>query len=652
MKTDPSQNVELRSPNGRIRFSFGIAQSQDAKGCLAYCVDYDDQPILAPSQLALNLADAKPLRDGFEIVRVTQASHDEIWEPVYGERSKIRDCYNEAIVELRESDKPCRHMTLTFRVYDEGAALCYTLGASSEPIHIVSEETEFRFLADHATWATYSAQGKYAKVKLSEVKPGCERPMVIQIQGGPYVALAEAQLVEHARMKLAPKQGVPHCMVSDLSGEVKAEGLLTTPWRVIMIADTPGKLLENNGLLLNLNAPCAIEDTSWIKPGKVIREVTLTTHGGKACIDFAVEHNLQYVEFDAGWYGHEYSDEEDATFVSVDPKRSPGPLDLQAVIDYGEERGVGILLYVNRRALERQLDEILPLYQKWGIKGVKYGFVQVGSQEWTSWMHHAIRKAAEHRLMVDVHDEYRPTGYSRTYPNFVTQEGICGDEEIQPNENTLTTVFTRMIAGAGDNTVCYYNERVDRMSSHAYQLAKAVCIYSPWQFLYWYDRPRASSPGVELGHGIIGDEPELEFFDHIPTVWDDTKVLYGEIGVYAAIARRNGKEWYIGCMNSSETRSLELALTFLDADTQYTASIYSDDPSVATRTQVRIEQMTVDSQTVLRVLLRSNGGQAIRLVQVSDGWRHHRVTGADKRGSVTGKRQPEFIQFYTKPVSI
>jgi alpha-glucosidase len=260
------------------------------------------------------------------------------------------------------------------------------------------------------------------------LKKDCERPLVIEVGDGAFAAVAEAGLVEYARMRLSPDPRQAHSLVSSLASEVRAAGLLTTPWRVIMLGRTPGQLLEQNYLIMNLNEPCAMEDTSWIRPGKVIREVTLTTTGGMACVDFAAEHNLQYVEFDAGWYGHEYSDQSDARTISVDPKRSKGPLDLHAVIEYAKQRDIGIIVYVNRRALERQLDEILPLYEKWGIKGVKYGFVQVGPQKWTAWLHEAVRKAADHHLMVDVHDEYRPTGYSRTYPNLMTQEGIAGDE--------------------------------------------------------------------------------------------------------------------------------------------------------------------------------------------------------------------------------
>ncbi|MEA3226996.1 MAG: glycoside hydrolase family 97 catalytic domain-containing protein, partial [Planctomycetota bacterium] len=423
------------------------------------------------------------------------------------------------------------------------------------------------------------------------------------------------------RMRLPLVRRKAHAVVSSLASEVNAAAPLTTPWRVIMLGRTPGELLERNYLLMNLNEPCAIKDTSWIRPGKVIREVTLTTTGGMACVDSAAEHNLQYVEFDAGWYGPEYSEESDARTISVDPKRSKGPLDLHAVIEYAKQRDIGIILYVNRRALERQLDEILPLYEKWGIKGVKYGFVQVGSQKWTAWLHEAVRKAAEHHLMVDVHDEYRPTGYSRTYPNLMTQEGIAGDETKPTNALTLTILFTRMLAGAADNTICYYDRRVDENASHAYQLAKSVCFYSPWQFLYWYDRPGGSprrAGGAGGGHNVIGDEPELEFFDHVPTVWDDTKVIHGRIGEYAVLARRSGESWYIGCMNGDAPRTLDVPLDFLDRDRRYFAHIYSDDPAIDTRTRVRINRRLVDSPTVLKVDLPRRCGQAIRIHPTTD----------------------------------
>ncbi len=605
----------VESPDGKVVIKLDVG---DERGDLIYSVAFDGRPIVIDSRLGLALKDAASLEIGFEIINVSASRHDSMYSPVYGERNRIRDNYNQLVVDLTESRPPHRKLRLTFRAYNEGAAFCYTVPEQDalKSFVISAEKTQFRFAGDHDAYATYSAQGQYSKVPLSKLKKNCERPLTIKINDGLYAAVAEAGLVDYGRMRLSPDKRQAHTVVSSLAGEVNAAAPLTTPWRVIMLGETPGELLERNYLLMNLNEPCAIKDTSWIKPGKVIREVTLTTAGGMACVDFAAEHNLQYVEFDAGWYGPEGSEESDARTISVDPKRSKGPLDLHAVVEYAKQRDIGIILYVNRRALERQLDEILPLYEKWGIKGVKYGFVNVGSQRWTAWLHKAVRKAAEHHLMVDVHDEYRPTGYSRTYPNLMTQEGIRGDETKPSNSLTLTILFTRMLAGAGDNTICYYDGRVDENASHAYQLAKSVCFYSPWQFLYWYDRPGRSpqrTGGAGGGHNIIGDEPELEFFDHVPTVWDDTKVIHGAIGEYAVIARRSGESWFIGCMNGDTPRALDVPLDFLDEDRRYIAHIYSDDPAIKTRTHVKISRRLVDSSSVLKVELSLRGGQAIRI---------------------------------------
>ncbi len=614
--------TEIASPDGSVILRYGVADFEEEKACLVYSVTYKGRLIVGDSRLGLIVNDA-PLSSDLEIVRRSETEASSTWKPVYGERSVVRDEYRQVVVTLQETRPPRRTVAITFRVYDEGVAFRYTIPeqAKLDHVRIARELSEFRFLGDHPAWAVYSAQGRYAKVPLSKVKRGCERPLTIQIAADAYVAVAEARLVDYARMKLAPLEGKPHALVSDLTGQVAAKLPLTTPWRAIMVADSPGRLLERNDILLNLNEPCAIRDPSWIKPGKVIREVTLTTVGGKACVDFAAKHNLQYVEFDAGWYGHEYDDASDARTVTLDPKRSKGPLDLPEVIRYAEQHGVGVLLYVNRRALERQIDEILPLYRAWGVKGVKYGFVRVGDQRWTSWLHEAVRKAAAHRLMVDVHDEYRPTGYSRTYPNLMTQEGIAGDETAPTNDQTLMILFTRMLAGAGDNTICYFNERVLRNASHAYQLAKAVCFYSPWQFLYWYDRPMGSTPRTGKagpGPNVIGDEPELEFFDHVPTVWDDTKVIHGRIGEFAVIARRSGERWFVGCMNAGQPRTLRVPLGFLAKGKRYAAHVYSDDKTVRTRTHVRIERFLVSAETVLKATMTAQGGQAVRIVPATD----------------------------------
>jgi alpha-glucosidase len=287
-------------------------------------------------------------------------------------------------------------------------------------------------------------------------------------------------------------------------------------------------------------------------------------------------------------------------------------LNLQEVIQYGNAKGVGVILYVNRRALERQLDTLLPLYRSWGVKGLKFGFVQVGSQQWTSWLHEAIRKCAQYGMVVDVHDEYRPTGYSRTYPNLLTQEGIRGDEESPVTEHSITTLFTRMIAGAADNTICYFTSRVDKMGSHTAQMAKAVCLYSPLQFLYWYDHPKTDQSG-SAREGEILDVPELAWFDALPTTWDETKVLEGDMQAFATIARKKGSQWFVGSLNGTQPRELKLSLQFLKKGKKYTATIYTHDKGLQTATHVRIKKLTVDRGTTLILPIGSRDGIAIQI---------------------------------------
>ena len=238
-------------------------------------------------------------------------------------------------------------------------------------------------------------------------------------------------------------------------------------------------------------------------------------------------------------------------------------LDLQKVLKYAKQHDIGVILYVNRRHLESQLDELLPVYKEWGIAGIKFGFVQHGSQKWTAWLHDAIRKCAEYELIVDVHDEYRMTGVERTYPNFLTAEGIGGDETRPPHEQALANLFTRMIAGPADHTFCYYAGFVKDTSSHASQLAKSVCFFSPLQFLFWYDRPSQMSK-----------DQELEFFTHLPVTWDESKVLESKIGTYATIARRSGDDWFVGSFNALQSRKVEFPFDFLPKGKKYLSLIH------------------------------------------------------------------------------
>jgi len=602
-----NNRIVVSSPDKSIRFQL---YTDKKTGEISFTTEAGGKNILLPSSFDIELKEGD-LNKKMKIIKADKKSFSQTWINNFGERKEISDNYNQVKVYFKSKDL---EYNLILRAYDEGAAFAYEFPRQDkhDSLIITDENISFRFPSDFLTWSSPRAQARYSHVPLSKIDRGAERPLVVEIDSNLTIALTEAKLVDFARMKFEPDSASGIAIRTRLGSEVRKSLPFQSPWRVILTGKNAGDLLEKNYLISNLNDPSAIRDVSWITPGKVLREVSLSTAGGKAAVDFVSEHNMQYVEYDAGWYGPENNNESDPVNPVLDPARSKGPLDLHEVIRYARSKNIKVLLYVNRRALEKKLDEILPVFSDWGVSGIKFGFVQVGTQGVTNWMHNAIKKCADYKMVVDVHDEYRPTGFSRTYPNFLTQEGIRGDEESPANRHTLITMFTRMLAGAGDNTICYYDNRVDaKMGSHA------VCIFSPLQFLYWYARPVPSAgKKAELWGkpNILGDEPELEFFDNVPTVWDETRVLSASIGEYGVIARRKGHEWFVGGINGDQKRTLNIKFSFLDPGIHYRASVYSDDPSVNTRTQVKIDRIGIDRETVLPAVMDSNKGFAMHIL--------------------------------------
>lgn len=639
--------ISVQSPDGKKVLTVFPKSELTQSGQLSFSVKYGDQRIILPSSIEIKSQDID-FSAPFSVKNVEEKSIQKEWTTNLGELSTVPDNYNEVKIYL---ESETAKLNLICRAYNEGVAFAYEVPAQNNlsEIKIDDELITYQFAQDYPVWSTperkprkLTAQGEINKIPLSELKVGCERPLLVEIADDVKIALAEARLVDYARLSFDAGKQLENSIVSSLDGKIidtkqdlvsgaveneRSEGAkvemklpFKSPWRVVMMGESYGELLENNYILQNLNPPSEIEDESWITPGKVLREGTLTTQGGFAAIDFVASHNMQYVHFDAGWYGNEMDNASDATTVTLDPKRSKGPFDIEAITAYAKEKGVKVMLYVNRRALEKQLDDILPLFQEWGIAGIKYGFVRVGDQNATTWMHEAVKKTAAHKMVIDIHDEYRPTGFSRTYPNLLTQEGIRGDEETVPNSHTLITMFTRSLAGAADNTVCYYNSRVEKMGSHASQLAKTVCIFSPLQFLYWYDKAPAAPVKDDALWGntnTIGNEPELEFFNNVPTVWDETKVLVGEIGEIGVIARRKGNDWWIGGINGETARTVDLDFSFLTEGENYSAKIYTDDETVETRTRVRIEEKELNATSSMSFDVKANNGFTMHIQQIN-----------------------------------
>lgn len=606
-----SQSFKLESPDGNVKID--LSTNEKISSLIHYNTFYNKVEVMKDALFGLETVNLKQTE--WKLADSSRSSCNNTWEPVYGERNKITNHFNSLQLNFKDGNEHV--LKISFRAYNEGFAYRYKIETAikKEEITILSENSNFNFPSNPTAWITTKAQGEYQKKKINELtgEELIERPLTLKIANNIYASLGEAALINFARMKLCKQED--YILQSHLDGKVQQSSSLKSPWRFVLLGDSPGELLSRDYLILNLNSPNKIKNTEWIKPGKVIRSA-LTTEAAYRVIDFAAKSGLQYVLFDSGWYGKETDPNADATTATVDPDRSNGPFDLKDIIEYGNKNNIGIILYVNRRALENQLDSILPLYHKWGVKGVKFGFVQVGPQEWTKWLHKAVIKAAQNELMVDIHDEYRPTGYSRTYPNLMTQEGIRGDEEKPAPEQTLTTLFTRLIAGAADQTNTYFHSNVQQMGSHGIQLAKTVCLYSPWQFLFWYDHPPKKEESDM--NGVIRPVTEMEFFENLPTVWDETKVLEGEIGRYATVARRKDRDWFIGIINGPKAHDTKIDFSFLDKDQKYRAAIYKDDPEAKSPTKISKSEISLDSNSVSHFHLEKDTGMAIHIFPVKN----------------------------------
>ncbi|MGN0213997.1 MAG: glycoside hydrolase family 97 catalytic domain-containing protein [Muribaculaceae bacterium] len=603
--------ASLVSPDGKLRLE-AMPKGQS----IALCLLQNGREVMQVSTLQFAFARNNVIKGDYEVVDCREQSHNSQWQTVYGEQAVVTDCYNALTLDL-QSKENAKRLTLEVRLYNEGMAFRYGFDSTDFWHETLTDEcSRFVLPGDAQTWVTDRAQGVYQPTTIAAMRGEADRPQVVRLASDCYVAIGEAALVDFARMKLKHAT-VGEGIQSALSGKVQLhQAGYMSPWRYAIVGSSPSQIVQQNYMVLNLNEPCRIADTAWIKPGKVIREVTLTTEGGLACVDFAAAHGIEYVEYDAGWYGPENDPASDATTITVDPARSKGILDLHRVIDYANSKGVGIILYVNQKALTNQLDDILPLFEQWGVKGVKYGFVDVGDQYSTSWLHHAVRKAAKYHLMVDIHDEYRPTGYSRTYPNLITQEGIRGDEESPSLQHSILTLYNRMLCGAGDNTNCYFSERVtEKMSGRAAQLAKLVSLYSPWQFIYWYDRPQASPRnmgGAGSVQPVIEEDNITSFYTSVPTVWLETLHLEGEMGQYSVVARRSGNEWYVAVMNAGDRRTVSVPLSRLGI-TQLAEAVLYHQASPKRPQEVNIKRLKAAKDGAITFTVGASTGAVLHL---------------------------------------
>ncbi|MFE0254353.1 glycoside hydrolase family 97 catalytic domain-containing protein [Streptomyces sp. NPDC059010] len=616
--------ITATSPDGTNRITLSLVG-----GALQWSVKRGGRTVLNPSALGLVLSDGTEL--GTRDVSVTSYQHwtnDSTWTPVFGRNAMIRDHHQEMRWNLRDGTSGV-NFSVQLRAYDTGVALrCVLLDRGSTTI---SDELTTWVFPDNTT--IYSARDEDA---YSPVAPDAipytgtsstdngnlsDLPLLVTLDSGLFATVCESSRVNYPRSMVSSVtgagagSGVGNTLKTYLmkksarsSGTTQNTTTVTTPfatpWRVLVLGDEAGDLIDNAELVLNLAPACALPDTSWIKPGKVFR-CELSTAAGTQGVDFAVARNLDYIEYDAGWYGPEFTTTDATTPISA--------IDLPAVINYATSHGIGVFLYVNRIAATDP-DTLFALYKSWGVAGIKLGFINDGTQAMTNQIIAWAKTAAKHELLIDMHDDVRSWGYERTYPNWISLEGVRGNEQFPTAANNVLLPFARNVGGPMDYTICYGQSR-DR-TTNTHQMAMAAVYYQPLNFLYWYSKPSA--------YANAANWPGLAWFDAIPTTWDESTTVAASLGEYVAVARRTGRTWFLGAMNNENARTIPLPLDFLDSNTSYTATIYADGTAGTTpyATPTVVSTRTVTSATTLDVTMTSAGGQTMILTPVSTATDH------------------------------
>jgi alpha-glucosidase len=633
-----AQAAELRlaSPDGKLAFSLS-----DNTGP-TYALSYVGEPILRSSALGLYPSQGAPLGPELSIAASAQATVDQPYETLVGKRRGGRDRYNQLTVDLAEPGPDGRKLQLVVRAYDDGLAFRYRLPANQQSLQLrPSELTRFNFAADYDCWGLNlgrydtAHEGEFDPVKASHLRDHnrYDAPFVCRT-GKAAFALAEADLKDWAGMYLSGRgegglgaavQLSPRLDDPGVAVKLRVGSEAVSPWRVVMLGSSAGKLIDSD-LIARLNPPSAVADTSWIKPGKSawdwwngpavsgVEKAGTNTATIKRFIDFAAQAGLPYMLIDEGWYAGGGGDWK--MLPGADVTRAAPDVDMAAITAYAAERGVGLWVWLHWQALDAQMDEALAQYQAWGLRGVKVDYMNRDDQQMVEFYHRLLKKTAEHRLMVDLHGASHPTGLTRTYPHYLTQEGVLGAEynkwsrRVTATHN-VTLAYTRGLVGPMDYTPGGFRNRTPATFEPRFTLPFVQTTRAQGLAMYVvYDSPFAcvsDSPDayVENGRPAAG----FDFIQAVPTSWDETRFIAGDIGDYVVVARRQGQDWYVGAMTSESGRTVKVPLGFLPAG-RFKARLWQDG---AAPDALAISERVVTSGAALTLKLAPSGGAVIRL---------------------------------------
>ena len=639
---DTWSRATATSPDGQVRIEVTLAARGEGMVAPFYRVSFRGRPVILPSRLGLDLVDGPGLGNDSTIESVQTKAINETYQQIPGKRRRVVNRCNEVVVMLRERTTPKWHWEIIIRAYDDGASLRYRIPKQEgqKSLAIAGERTQFGLPVDSVAYAlplnsyTSSHEARYQKKPVAEI-PGewlLGLPILAELSGTGWLAITEANLTNYAGMYLARDAGGGAVLESRLSprpGEpkvaVRADLPLESPWRALMIAGKVERLVESD-LVLNLNAPCALDDISWIRPGKttfpwwngfheekVPFEMGLNTETAMYYIDFCAEAGIPYHSLDGkgstAWYGGPI-----VPYQGADITKGIEGLDLQKVLRYAASRGVRIRLWMNWRAAEAHMERAFPLYQKWGVEGVMLDFMDRDDQVMVDFLRRALETAAANKLTVTLHGVSAPTGLERTYPNLLTSEGVLNleydkwDKQGVPPEHELTVPFTRMLAGPLDfHQGSFRGVAVDEFRPRN---EAPLIIGTPCRMLACYVVLQNHLPMVADYPSAYRGHPGLAVLAAIPTTWDDTRCLGGRVGEFIVIARQHGNEWWVGAMGGRKPRAVEVPLSFLGPG-RYLAEIYRDDLSASARLTRRTENVAAEGD--LRAPLAAAGGLLIRL---------------------------------------
>ena len=631
--------AEAVSPDGLARIELRLPTSTGEFPAPEYRVRYRDQVVVDWSALGLRFADGSEIGASSLIQDVETRPVREEYDQFPGKRSHVVASANETIVSLQERSAPSRFWEVVLRAYDDGVAFRYRVPEQKiNPLtEIAGERTTFRFPAGVKATAlpldsfTTSHEALYRRGPIDEL--GDDQlfglPMLLEVPDVGWAAILEANLTDFAGLYLHHSSGEAlETRLSprpDLPGvAVKTTLPFESPWRAVLLAEEPGRLMESD-LVLNLNEPNAIGDTSWIVPGKttfpwwngfhlegVDFKPGLNTETAKHYIDFCAEAGIPYHSLDGidniAWYGGTI-----VPYEGNDITTGIEGLDLQEILKYAREKGVKIRLWMHWRAAETHMERAFPLYKEWGVEGVMLDFMDRDDQLMNGFLRRALVLAAENHLTVTLHGVSAPTGLERTFPNLLNHEGARNleydkwAEDGVPPEEELTIPFTRMLAGPVD----YHqgtlrgvpkarfeprNEAPLVMGTAGFMLASYVVLQDHLPMM-------ADYPSAYRGH------PALPMLVAVPCTWDETRVLAGEVGRLAVVARRSGEQWWVGAMSAGEARDLEIPLDFLGGG-DFESEAVEDDPGAEGGVAIRRVQGGLPE--TYRVHLGPDGGTLIR----------------------------------------